>query len=144
MFGGALDCPRRVNTDCGGKAFDKITVAQVWLKARPVPGQDPRYIRADVRGAWIAFAEFGRRSPLGWEIDHVRPVAKGGGDELLNLQGLHWANNRSKADDWPLWDGAITARHEAVDRDLLTLRAMRRARQSDSTSKTIGDDHGVI
>jgi HNH endonuclease len=135
---------RKVNTDREGKPFDKITVAQVWLRAQAVRGQDSRRIRADARGAWIAFAEFGRRSPLGWEIDHVRPVARGGGDESVNLQALHWANNRSKGDDWPIWDSAIAARHEVADRDLVALRAMRRARQSESTSKTIGDDHGVV
>jgi HNH endonuclease len=131
MFRGEALNRRKVNTDCEGTAFDKITVAQVWLKALAVRGQDPRRIRADARGAWIAFAEFGRRSPLGWEIDHARPVARGGSDEIANLQALHWANNRSKGDHWPAWD-------------LLLLRAMRRARQSESTSKTIGDDHGVI
>jgi HNH endonuclease len=144
MFRGEALNRRKVNTDCEGTAFDKITVAQVWLKALAVRGQDPRRIRADARGAWIAFAEFGRRSPLGWEIDHARPVARGGSDEIANLQALHWANNRSKGDHWPAWDGAIQARREVADRDLLLLRAMRRARQSESTSKTIGDDHGVI
>jgi 5-methylcytosine-specific restriction endonuclease McrA len=126
---------RKVNTDCEGKPFDRITVAQVWLRAHPVRGQDPRRIRADASGAWIAFAEFGRRSPLGWEIDHVRPVAKGGGDEVTNLQALHWANNRSKGDDWPVWDSAIDARRTVVDRDLVVLRSMRRARQSESTRR---------
>ena len=144
MFRGDLYDTRKLNTDREGKPFDRITVAQVWLKAQTVRGQDPRRVRADVRGAWIAFAEFGRRSPLGWEIDHMRPVARGGGDESVNLQALHWANNRSKADDWPIWEGVITARHEAVDSDLVALRALRRARQSESTSKTIGDDHGVV
>ena len=36
---------------------------------------------------------------FGWEIDHRKPVAKGGGDELLNLQPLQWGNNLAKADD---------------------------------------------
>lgn len=144
MFRGVFSGTRKVNTDCEGKPFDRITVAQVWLKALPVRGQDPRRIRADVRGAWIAFAEFGRRSPLGWEIDHLRPVARGGVDEAANLQALHWANNRSKGEDWPIWEGAITARHEAADSDLVALRALRRANRSQSTSKTLGDDHGIV
>lgn len=144
MFRVALDGNRRMNTDCEGKPFDRITVAQVWLKALPVRGQDPRRIRADVRGAWIAFAEFGRRSPLGWEIDHLRPIARGGGDESANLQALHWANNRSKGDHWPIWEGVITARHEAADGDLVALRTLRRLNRSESTSKTLGDDHGIV
>ena len=45
-------------------------------------------------GAILHFKEYGNRhSPFGLEIDHVVPVSKGGGDELSNLQALHWENN---------------------------------------------------
>jgi hypothetical protein len=144
MLQAAISTKRKCSTTCEGKPFDRITIAQVWLNARPVPGQDPAAIRADASGAWMAFAQYGKRSPLGWEIDHRRPVARGGSDEIANLHALHWANNRSKGDDWPAWDSAIQARREVADRDLLLLRAMRRARQSEPISKTIGDDHGVV
>jgi len=36
------------------------------------------------------------------EIDHIKPVAKGGGDELENLQPLYWKTNRAKSDSWPV------------------------------------------
>jgi 5-methylcytosine-specific restriction endonuclease McrA len=136
MFRGDLQNRRKVNTDREGEPFDKITVAQVWLRAQPVRGQDPRRIRADVRGAWIAFAEFGRRSPLGWQIDHVRPVVRGGGDEPGNLQALHWVNNHSKGNAWPLWDSAIRAWSEAApDADLSAIRALRHARHHSATTR---------
>ena len=39
----------------------------------------------------------------GREIDYIKPVAKGGTDDLSNLQALRWENNRHKSDDWPNW-----------------------------------------
>ena len=29
-------------------------------------------------------------SDYGWEIDHIKPVARGGTDNLNNLQALYW------------------------------------------------------
>ncbi len=46
---------------------------------------------------WEQYGNTG--SAFGWEVDHIKPVAAGGGDELENLQALQWENNRHKSDD---------------------------------------------
>ena len=37
---------------------------------------------------------------MGWEVDHIKPVAKGGRNAKDNLQALQWKANRQKGDQW--------------------------------------------
>jgi hypothetical protein len=74
-------------------------VVAVWRKGYPVIGIDPNVWRKDQCGAWIGWAYYGdRTSQYGWEIDHNKPVASGGPDDLINLRPLHWKNNARKQD----------------------------------------------
>jgi HNH endonuclease len=94
---------RNPSTDRNGSQFSEATKTAVWNKAAVIPGVDPRLRRKDVCGAWIDWLRYGEtdRNGTGWEIDHIRPVARNGTDDLSNLQPLQWENNRSKGDDYP-------------------------------------------
>lgn len=75
---------------------------QVWVKAQPIIGQDPSLWRSDACGGIMRFTDHGdTNSKFGWEIDHMKPVALGGTDDIANLQPLHWENNRKKGDNYP-------------------------------------------
>lgn len=81
----------------------------VWNKGTPIPGYDPSVWRRDVCNHAMRYADHGSTvSDYGWEIDHIYPAAKGGGDEFSNLQPLYWANNRHKGDNYP-WSCPLAA-----------------------------------
>jgi hypothetical protein len=101
---------RNPGSTSSGRSFDAATVAAVWAKARAVPGYNANEIRKDSCNAWIRRSDYGQTTAYGWEIDHIRPVAKYGSDEFLNLQPLHWQNNRHKGDSYPNWTCLISAK----------------------------------
>ena len=74
-------------------------ISAVWKKATVVANNDPAVWRKDQCGAWIGFNFYGKRdSEYGWEIDHIKPIANGGKDDLENLRPLQWQNNVEKSD----------------------------------------------
>lgn len=77
-----------------GKDFVQL----VWAKGKVVLGKDKNVWRFDDCGALIRFYDYGKQSEYGWEIDHIVSKAKGGSNDMSNLQPLQWKNNRAKSD----------------------------------------------
>lgn len=93
---------RNRNTDVNGKPFGQTTVGAVWKKGRAIANYNPDEWRYDICGQPMKFSDYGNtNSQHGWEVDHIKPVAKGGSDDLSNLQPLQWDNNRKKGDTYP-------------------------------------------
>lgn len=75
-------------------------IPQVWQKAAYIdPKNEMLGFRKDQCGAWIQKSQYGNRNSIyGWEVDHIRSVSSGGGDDLSNLRPLHWKNNAARGD----------------------------------------------
>lgn len=68
----------------------------VWEKGSQIRGKDPDLYRKDKFGHILFKHSYGKDSEMGWEIDHSKPVSKGGTDHLNNLQPMNPKANRQK------------------------------------------------
>lgn len=83
------------------KGISMVTQKQkdaVWDKAKKVRGKDPAMYRQDPYGNVMYKPSHGKASGMGWDVDHIKPQAKGGSDATRNLQALNSSVNRSKGD----------------------------------------------
>lgn len=74
---------------------------KAWEESKTIKGKDPDVYRKDPYGNTIYKPSYGKKSEMGWEVDHKHPVAKGGTDSPKNLQAVQWKENRSKSDKYP-------------------------------------------
>ena len=89
--------------------FTESEIEAVWKKAKIQANNNPDVFRKDYAGAWIRKSDYGKHTKYGWEVDHVKPLVKGGSNELDNLLPLHWRNNSKKGDNYPQWDTELTS-----------------------------------
>ena len=89
---------RHRSTDSAGKPFEESIIRAVWEKAALSEKFPP--LKVDCFGGLMFEHLYGvTDSKFGWEIDHRKSVAKGGGDEIQNLQPLLCVNNLTKGDN---------------------------------------------
>ena len=94
---------RDFNTDCHGNPFSEEVIQQVWEKGMIHKNGDKNTVRIGACGHLILRQAYGGEEGLFWHVDHRKPVAKGGTDDLENLQPMEAENNIIKGDDYPEW-----------------------------------------
>jgi len=80
--------------------FTKGRLDQIWDKGQTVRGRNPDLYRKDREGNVMYKHSYGKLSEMAWEVDHSKPVSKGGTDHLNNLQPMNPSANRSKGDNY--------------------------------------------
>ncbi len=72
------------------------SVDRVWSLADKVRGKDPSLYRRDPTGSIIYRHSYGKDTAMGWQKDHIKPVSRGGSNDISNLQALNSHSNKSK------------------------------------------------
>jgi|SRR5260221_1339 hypothetical protein len=76
-----------------GSPSDEGRKLAAWNNVPCLPGLGLVTEKRDCDGRIIRWSEYGSYSECGWQIDHVRPAALGGGDHVSNLRARHWRGN---------------------------------------------------
>jgi hypothetical protein len=84
----------------GKQMVTKSAKEAAWDRASKMRGKNPDQYRRDELGNPMFKQSYGKASDMGWEIDHRKPVAKGGTDDPRNLRALNTQANRKKSDKY--------------------------------------------
>jgi hypothetical protein len=76
------------------RAFTEDEKEGAWEKATKICGYERSKYRQDKSGNVLYKASYGKSTPMGWDIDHSKPLVSGGTYHPNNLQILHWYHNR--------------------------------------------------
>lgn len=74
----------------------KAQIQKAWDKASKIRGRNPNLWRRDDFGNPMYKPSYGHGGKNGWEIDHIKPKAKGGSDSPRNLRALNTTANRQR------------------------------------------------
>jgi len=74
-----------------------------WSRTSQVGGHNNAWeFRKDRLGNMVRWADYGnRKSPFGWELDHIEPKSVAGSTNPENLQALHWRATAARSNNIP-------------------------------------------
>lgn len=77
-------------------SFSREMIQKVWEKAKKIRGRDRARYRSDPYGNVLRYEDYGKDTKMGWDIDHIRPLSRGGSNNIRNLQALQTSTNKKK------------------------------------------------
>jgi len=77
-------------------SYSKSKLKTIWNKSKKVKGKDPNKYRVDPCGRIMYQGSYGKKTPMGWEVDHKTSKKDGGSNHITNLQAANWITNRIK------------------------------------------------